>query len=232
MNEIVSIQHRQAVTTSLKIAEIFGKKHKNVLQAIERLSTDIPERIWRLNFQPRDYTDERGKNWKTYEINRDGFTLLAMGFTGKKALAFKLQFIEAFNKMEQALLNQKNLSWQQQRGEGKTARRGETDCIARFVDYAARQGSTQPKMYYLSITKMTHKALFPDEQAVTSPRPFRDMLDDMRLAFLTTAEYIVQQALDEGMKAALYYKEIYTLARQRVEQYAAQLPRQRFLTAG
>lgn len=228
MNEIVNIQHRQAVTTSLKIAEVFGKKHKDVLRAIERISADLPE-VSRRNFAPRDYTDERGKTWKTYEVNRDGFTLLAMGFTGKKALIFKLQFIEAFNKMEKALLNQLNLSWQEQRAESKTARRVATDTIARFVDYAANQGSTSARMYYQNITKMTHNALFLVKQA--SPRPFRDMLDNMQLSFLTTAEYLIQQAIEDGMTAALHYRDIYQLARQRVEHYAEHLPKQRLLMA-
>jgi len=229
MNEIVSIQHRQAVTTSLKIAEVFGKRHKNVLQAIERLADDMPDKVWRLNFQPRDYTDERGKTWKTYEVNRDGFTLLAMGFTGKRALLFKLQFIEAFNAMEKALLNQMNLSWQEQRAESKTARRVATDTIARFIDYATNQGSRSARMYYQNITKMTHKALFLVKHA--SPKPFRDMLDSMQLSFLTTAEYLIQQALDDGMSAALHYRDIYALARQRVEHYAEHLPKQRLLMA-
>lgn len=228
MNQIVTIQHRQAVTTSVKIAEVFGKRHKHVLDAIEVHLQGLPEK-WRPNFRPRDYTDERGKTWKMYEVSRDGFTLLAMGFTGKKALQFKMQYIEAFSKMETALLNQLNLSWQEQRAESKTARRVATDTIARFVDYAGGQGSRSARMYYQNITKMTHKALFLVKQA--SPQPFRDMLDGMQLAFLTTAEYLIQQALEDGMTAALHYRDVYTLARQRVEHYAAQLPWQRLLMA-
>jgi Rha family phage regulatory protein len=228
MNEIVTIQHRQAVTTSLKVSEILGKKHKNVLQAIERLSADLPEKD-RRNFKPVSYLDAMNRQQSMYEITRDGFTLLAMGFTGRRALLFKLQFIEAFNKMEMALLNQLNLSWQEQRAESKTARRVATDTIARFVDYAGKQGSRSARMYYQNITKMTHKALFLVKQA--SPQPFRDMLDGMQLAFLTTAEYLIQQALEDGMTAALHYRDVYTLARQRVEHYAAQLPQQRLLMA-
>jgi len=229
MNQIVTIQHRQAVTTSLKIAEIFGKRHKNVLQAIERLSADLPERD-RLNFQPVEYQDLKGEYRAMYQLNRKAFTLIAMGFTGKKALSFKSAYIDAFDSMEKALLNQMNLSWQEQRAESKTARRVETDSIARFVEYAADQGSTSARMYFVNITKMTITALFLVKKA--SPQPFRDMLDGMQLSFLTTAEYLIQQALEDGMTAALHYKDIYQLARQRVEHYAAQLPQQRLLMAG
>lgn len=54
----------------------------------------------------------------------------------------------------------------------------------------------------------------------------------MQLSFLTTAEYLIQQALDDGMASALHYKDIYVMARQRVEHYAAQLPMQRLLVVG
>ncbi|MDD2899479.1 MAG: Rha family transcriptional regulator [Desulfuromonadaceae bacterium] len=229
MNQIVTIQHRQAVTTSLKIAEIFGKRHKNVLQSIERLSADLPERD-RLNFQPVENQDSKGEYRAMYQLNRKAFTLIAMGFTGKKALSFKSAYIDAFESMETALFNQKNLSWQEQRAENRSARRIETDSIARFVEYAENQGSRSARMYYQNITKMTHKALFLVKQA--SQQPFRDMLDGMQLAFLTTAEYLIQQALEDGMTAALHYRDVYTLARERVEHYAAQLPRQRLLMAG
>jgi len=226
VNEIVAIQHREAITTSLKVAEVFGKRHKNVLRDIERLVADLPVNS-RLNFVPRDYTDDRGKTWPMYKMNRDGFSILAMGFTGKKALEFKLKFLDAFNLMEKALLNQQNLSWQQQRLECKTARHIETDSIARFVEYATAQGSTSARMYYQNLTKMTHKALFLVKQA--SPKPFRDMLDSMQLSFLTTAEYLVQQILEDGMNSGLHYKNIYILARDRVTLYAEQLPKQRLL---
>jgi anti-repressor protein len=70
-------------TTSLDVAEKFGKMHKDVLKAIRNL--ECPEEFKRRNFAPRDYRDDRGKDQKSYLISRDGFTLLAMGFTGKGA---------------------------------------------------------------------------------------------------------------------------------------------------
>jgi hypothetical protein len=162
-----------------------------------------------------------------YEMNRDAFSLLAMGFTGKKALEWKLKFLQAFNRMEKALLNQQNLSWQQQRNESKLARHVETDAIARFVEYATLQGSTSAKMYYLNITKMTHQALFLVKQAST--QPFRNVLDSMQLSFLTTAEYLIQQALEDGMVSGLHYRDIYALARNRVTHYAEHLPKLKLL---
>lgn len=226
MNEIVCVQHREATTTSLKVAEVFGKQHKNVLSSIETLLVDLPEKD-RLNFQPIFVEDSYGRKQPAYRMNRNGFSLIAMRFTGKKALQWQLQFLEAFNRMEQALLNQQNLSWQQMRLDNKAGRRVETDKVAEFVEYATAQGSTSAKMYFMNITTMTNKALFLVGKA--SPKSFRNLLDSMQLSCLTTAEYIVQQALDDGIKAGLHYKDIYVMAKDRVEAYAAHLPKQRLL---
>ena len=101
MNELVIMKDQQAVTTSLQVAEVFGKEHKNVLRDINNLDLD------RLNFEQMFSEgvepDSYGRDRKVVYMNRDGFTLLAMGFTGKKALRFKLKYIEAFNQMEKTI---------------------------------------------------------------------------------------------------------------------------------
>jgi Rha family phage regulatory protein len=91
------------VTDSLNVAEVFGKKHQSVMRTIRSL--DVPEEFSRCNFAPHTYVDGRGNTQPMCQITRDGFTLLAMGFTGKAAMQFKLAYIEAFNRMEQELLN-------------------------------------------------------------------------------------------------------------------------------
>lgn len=108
-NDLVTInENRQPVTTSVKIAEVFGKEHKNVIRTINNIIGDLRnlEDSGRLNFEPSSYINLQGKEQKQYIVTRDGFTLLAMGFTGKKALEFKIQYIAAFNAMEQALKSQ------------------------------------------------------------------------------------------------------------------------------
>ncbi|MGI6655235.1 MAG: Rha family transcriptional regulator [Desulfobulbus sp.] len=104
-------------TTSLDVAEKFGKRHNSVLRAIVNLGCS-PE-FSRRNFAPRDYLDNRGKTQPMYHIARDGFTFLAMGFRGKEAAAWKEKYINAFNAMEAALARQANLSWQDQRSQGE-----------------------------------------------------------------------------------------------------------------
>lgn len=97
----------QITTTSLQIAEHFGKQHKDVLRAIKNLLKELPEGYQR-NFAliqiDVDLGMGRTRKDPAYRITRDGFTLLAMGFTGKEALQWKLAYITAFNKMEAELL--------------------------------------------------------------------------------------------------------------------------------
>jgi Rha family phage regulatory protein len=109
---LVEAKDGQAITTSLMVASVFGMKHKNVLQAIRQL--DIPADFAGLNFQPGTYQDKNKQNRPMAIMTRDGFTLLAMGFTGAKAMQFKVQYIQAFNAMETELkrreLSQTNLA--------------------------------------------------------------------------------------------------------------------------
>lgn len=103
MSDLVIIQNRQAVTTSLQVAESFKKRHDHVLETIKNLTTENSG--VKNFFHEGTYTNERGRDYPMYYMNRDGFTLLAMGFNGKKALEFKLKYIDAFNKMEEHISN-------------------------------------------------------------------------------------------------------------------------------
>ena len=91
----------QITATSLQVAEHFGKRHPDVLRAIRKL--EVSEEFSRCNFAPRDYFDERGKVQPMYDISRDGFAMLAMGFTGKEAARWKEAYISTFNAMEAKL---------------------------------------------------------------------------------------------------------------------------------
>lgn len=99
MTDLVIMKDRQAVTSSLNVAEGFEKEHRNVLRDIDSLKRDV------LNFEQMFFEvnepDSYGRERRVIYMNRDGFTILAMGFTGKKALQFKLKYIEAFNQMEE-----------------------------------------------------------------------------------------------------------------------------------
>lgn len=107
MNKVKIINDNGTLTvSSLQVAEDFGKEHRNVVQAIEELKKGVAEKSADL-FIESSYQHRQNKQvYKSYNLTRDGFSLLVMGFTGKKALEWKLKYIEAFNLMEQEIKEQ------------------------------------------------------------------------------------------------------------------------------
>ena len=90
LKDLVIMKDRQAVTDSLKVAASFGKQHKDVLKAWKNLAAQ--NCATKKMFFESAYVN-RGKEYPMIYMNRDGFTLLAMSFTGKKAMEFKLKYI-------------------------------------------------------------------------------------------------------------------------------------------
>lgn len=97
----ITIENEQAITTSRNVAENFDKNHRDVLRDIRNLTAQ--NSAMKNMFFETTYKNSRGQEHPEVLMNRDGFTLLAMGFTGKRALEFKLAYIEQFNKMEKAI---------------------------------------------------------------------------------------------------------------------------------
>lgn len=112
MKELISIKTHEGemVVTSREVAENFEKRHADVIEKIEEF-IKTENSVMTKMFIESSYKAGTGKSYKEYLLTRDGFTLLAMGFTGSKAIEWKLKYIDAFNKMEQALKNPfKNMS--------------------------------------------------------------------------------------------------------------------------
>lgn len=93
----------QPLTNSKLVAEVFEKEHKHVREAIKKLLTTAENSTVRQMFSESTYLNEQNKEQPMFIMNQDGFTLLAMGFNGKKAMEFKLKYIEAFNKMKKEI---------------------------------------------------------------------------------------------------------------------------------
>jgi Rha family phage regulatory protein len=109
MDNLVIMKNQQAVTTSLQVAEKFEKNHQHILRDLDNLKEGVQN--WTDLFYEDFYTHPQNKqNYRMIFMNRDGFTLLAMGFTGKRALQFKLKYIEAFNEMENHIKQQLDTS--------------------------------------------------------------------------------------------------------------------------
>ena len=104
MEGLVRIENKQIVADSRSIAEHFEKRHDHVMRDIEAYKKDVPN--FGEMFHETTMPDSYGRQQKAYLMNRDGFSLLVMGFTGKKALDWKLKYIAAFNDMEKRLKQQ------------------------------------------------------------------------------------------------------------------------------
>ena len=124
MEELVIIRKDEVVCNSLQVAGKFKKEHRTVLRSVETSIQNCAD--VKVMFQKTDYKDSYGRNQPMYYMNRDGFSLLAMGFTGKKALEWKLKYIMAFNEMEKQLKERQSIQWQQTRLIAKDMRKLET----------------------------------------------------------------------------------------------------------
>lgn len=109
MNEIIlSTQNGEPVASSRQIAENFEKRHDHVMRDIDTFKKDVPN--FGEMFFEAEAPDSYDRPQRTYLMNRDGFSLLVMGFTGKAALGWKLKYIQAFNEMEKQLAQHPQLS--------------------------------------------------------------------------------------------------------------------------
>jgi len=106
MNELVFIEDGQAVTDSLKIAEVFEKEHARVMRDIRELECSEKFRVG--NFAESTYANSQGRAMPRYLMNQKAFTLLAMGYTGSRAMEFKEAYIERFERMEKQLSRPSN----------------------------------------------------------------------------------------------------------------------------
>jgi Rha family phage regulatory protein len=201
MNDLVFARKDEAVTDSLTVAEYFQKRHDRVLRAIENLLEGLPKNGVSEMFIKSYYTvEDNNKHYTKYLMNRDGFSLLAMGFTGKKALQWKLKYIEAFNKMEQALTEHKNEEYINARKNGILTRKSETDMLKKLVEYAEAQGSTHANMLYVTYTKLVNKLVGVKTRTSADARQLKD---------LETLERVILSVIDEGISKKSDYHEIY-----------------------
>jgi len=213
MKDLVKFVGGEIIASSKDVAEKFGKVHRNVLIDIKRL--ECSDEFREHNFLLSSYTSSQNKTLPCYEITRDGFAFLCMGFTGKKAAQWKEKYISAFNAMEKALLsaneNSHDNQWLKVRSQSKAMRLQQTDVIKEFVEYATNQGSKSAKFYYKHYTNATYKAL----GLIQHKRPkLKDTLDMMELSQLMVAENVAKQSIRKHMNNGEHYKSVFLLVKQ------------------
>ena len=207
---LVSEYQKQPVTTSLIVAGYFSKRHAHILESIKSILEDESAKNTEPEFWLSEYHDTTGRSLPMYVMGRDGFSLLAMGFTGKKALAFKRDYIRAFNNMESHL--KRRDEWEPIRSLGKGMRRDLTDAIQEFIQYAKAHGASKgADHYYANFTKLEYLLLFA--VATGMPKGFRNMLDVESLETLAYTEKALARHIRREMEVGKEYKEIYQTAK-------------------
>lgn len=212
MQELVLNYRHQALTTSLIVAERFGKRHDDVLKAIRNLNCSDEFRF--LNFAEATYSKVQGNvtyKYPMYRMTWKGFSFLAMGFTGQKAAEWKERFLDAFEYMATALGRQESLFWQETRQHNKAGRFNLTDAIAEFVNYAKNSGSENAQWYFKSITRAINKAAFGSETIN------RNLLSEKELYWLTAFEYDLADILFHEIDTGTEYHEIFFRVKDRID---------------
>ena len=233
MDELVFLNNEQPITDSRKVAEVFGKRHKDVLRVIM-----AAEQAGR-NFAPSkkafiksSYTDASGKSNPMYYLNRDGFMFVTMGFTGDKATEIKWKFIQAFNAMEQKLIQllaeRQSAEWLEARKLSKVEFRKLTDLIRdRLIPQMKIEGASEKaiRWVYKNYVSMIQKLLGIEKGT-------RDELPCDLLYELSKCQQMTMIIIKGLLAKGYCYKQIYLDAKQKINDYAQlSLFNQRFITA-
>ena len=237
MNELVFLHNEQALTTSLKVADKFKKEHKNVVRDIRTLIEQMASESQSSNlasamFQETQYQAEAGgRYYPMFLMNYDGFTLLTMGFSGKKALKFKLDYIQAFNAMKQKIIElmaeRKSEEWRAIRRAGKQGNKDMCAVIDQYLLPLAReQGYTRPdKLLYVNYQNAVNRA------AGIKPGS-RDELPIGQLYEIEKLQSIVGVSIKGRVARGDHFKQIYRDTDQTLRNYAQlSLIPERFLPA-
>ena len=225
MNELMVFEkNEEAVVSNRAVAERFDKRHDNVLRDIRVLIGGLlrNEETPGNYFVENQYQDaQNGKLYPEFLMNKDGFQLVAMGFSGDDALAWKVRYIRAFNAMEALIRERQSTEWLVTRKQGKLIRRDETDVLAQLIEYAEEQGSTNMrKRAYVIYTNLVN-SLVGTETGQRDSVPFKT------LSIIMFLEDMILHTVAEEMQSGTYYKEIYRKCKDYGEQIMrfAYLPR-------
>jgi len=230
MKELVLLKNNNPITTSEIVAEGVKKSHKSIIQLIRTYENDLNE-FGTLAFQMRK---SGGRHTEFYYLNEQHVTfLITLMRNTKIVIEFKKAIIKEFFKMRKTLLGlatqKANTEWLETRTKGKVSRLKETDALKTFRDYAINQGSEGYKKedaVYIVFTNMENKALFVIDSFIVKDlkkkkKSLRELLKINQLDEIKQADEIVLKALNDGMCENMSYKDIYKLAKKRVELFVS-----------
>lgn len=183
------------VVTSLDVAETFGKEHYHVIEDIREIASKISTPEFSGLFYETEYKASNGKKNPMYYMNRDGFTLLVMGYTGEKAMQFKMAYIKQFNAMEKALIGKVK-----EREKGIAVRQALTNAIKESGENERMHGhaySTYTDLIYKVVLGKSAKQL-REELGIGKQDNLRDSLSTEELAKVKSVEMVVSGLVDCG----------------------------------
>lgn len=183
------------VVTSLDVAETFGKEHYHVMEDIREIQSKVSTPEFSGLFYEDEYKASNGKGNPMYYMNRDGFTLLVMGYTGEKAMRFKLAYIKQFNAMEELF-------------KGKLIEREKGIVIRQAFTRALKDSGENDRMHghaYSAYTDLIYKVVFGknakqlrEEYRISKQDNLRDILSQEELAKVKSVEMVVSGLVDCG----------------------------------
>ena len=186
-------KEERACCTSLDVAETFGKRHDNVLKDIRELGCSDEFRL--LNFEESAYFNVQNKKQPMFCMTRDGFTLLAMGYTGELAMKFKEAYIKQFNAMEKIL-------------RGKLVEREKGIAVRQALTKALQQSTENERMHghaYSTYTNCIYNVLFGmnanqlrDKFGIGKKDSLRDCFTTEELRAVQSMECLVSGLVDCG----------------------------------
>lgn len=194
--EIMKINKEEVtVVSSLDVAETFEKNHRDVMESIRNIETGISTAEFSALFNLASYRATNGKSNPMYQMTRDGFTLLVMGYTGEKAMKFKLAYIKQFNAMEKIL-------------RGKLIEREKGIAVRQSLTKALQQSAENERMHghaYSAYTNAIYKTLFGknanqlrEEYGIGKKDNLRDSFSAEDLKAVQSMECLVSGLVDCG----------------------------------
>lgn len=204
--KLVDVVNNEIVVSSLQVAERFGKEHFHIMRDIRNLIKDIG--VSKIGYTPKMFKEttyinqQNNQEYPMCLMNRDGFSLLVMGFTGKDALEWKLKYIEAFNSMEHRLklIEQQELGRLMERIRSKEARKTLTDEIKESVPE-----SPHKKFIYKHYTDLVYKVVFGmnakqlrEKLNISKTDNIRDYLSKDELNKIIAVESVIRGYLKIG----------------------------------
>jgi phage regulator Rha-like protein len=228
MSNLVIVENKKLFTTSLIIAEQTKNTVHSVRELIKKYKNDLEE-FGVLSFEMRkpNKNSKGGRPQEIYYLNEEQTTLLLTFMRNSDiVIKFKKKLVKEFYKMKKSLneayVRKQNEEWKKLRVDSKYTRKNQTDIIKKFVEYATDQGSKSAFRYYSNISKMENKALFFLQGKFPN---VRELMTGHQLMVIGSADQIVEKALIDGMDKKMFYKDIYKMAKERIEIFAEVMPK-------